>query len=69
MWSNVYLRYDISQPLNLGGVSVMQISVMQIIAMQITVMPVAITKWQLLLRPTSLYGKGFSAYFVLLFWG
>ena len=44
MWSNVYLRYDISQPLNLGGVSVMQISVMQIIAMQITVMPVAIKK-------------------------
>ena len=39
MWSNVYLRYDISQPLNLGGVSVMQI-----IAMQITVMWVTIKK-------------------------
>lgn len=63
MCSNVYLRYDISQPLNLGGVIVMQI-----IAMQITVMPVAIIKWQLLLRPKSLYGKGFLAYFVLLYW-
>jgi hypothetical protein len=36
--------------------------------MQITVMPVAITKWQLLLRPKSICGKGVTAYFVHLHW-